>query len=231
MPITIRRRTSLRRDVAAAGAATLDVAIYEDVEADRCATTQALAIVVASSLAAGLGARGIGGSNPANVAFFTVVALMAWAAWAVVTYQVGVRILPGPQTHADVGELLRTIGFATTSGAVPHLRPVAGHDHPRLRRHRGVDALGHDRGRAAGTGLHEPTTRGGRVRSGVDVGDRVCARAWLLLRAARVMSTGPVWHDPGRLMNPVVRPWQPGIGPLCLIFLDQDAKLAGAVDR
>ena len=106
-------RTCLRRLI---GAATLDVAIYEEVEADRGATPQALAIVVASSLAAGLGARGFGGSNPANVAFFTVVALMAWAAWAVVTYQVGVRIVPGPQTHADVGELLRTIGFATTPG-------------------------------------------------------------------------------------------------------------------
>jgi hypothetical protein len=48
--------------------------------------------------------------------FFGVLALMAWGAWALLTYQIGVRILPEPQTRADVGELLRTIGFASTPG-------------------------------------------------------------------------------------------------------------------
>ncbi len=40
------------------GALALDVAIYEEVEGDRGATTQAFAVVVLSSLAAGIGARG-----------------------------------------------------------------------------------------------------------------------------------------------------------------------------
>ena len=40
------------------GAISLDAAIYEEVEADRGATGQALTIVVMSSLAAGVGARG-----------------------------------------------------------------------------------------------------------------------------------------------------------------------------
>ena len=105
--------TILRRLI---GAATLDVAIYEEVEADRRATAQALMIVLVSSLAAGLGTRGFRGIGPTDVAFFSVVSLMAWAAWALVTYEVGVRIMPGPQTRSDVGELLRTTGFAATPG-------------------------------------------------------------------------------------------------------------------
>ena len=98
------------------GAAALDAAIYEEVEADRGATTQAMTVVVLSSLAAGVGSHVLSGTTVANVTFFTVVALMAWAAWALVTFEIGARLLPEPQTQADVGELLRTIGFAATPG-------------------------------------------------------------------------------------------------------------------
>jgi hypothetical protein len=112
MTTTITIRTFLRRLI---GAATLDVATYEEVEADRGATAQAGAIVVLSSLAAGIGMRGFGG-GAASMTFFGALALMAWGAWALLTYQIGVRILPEPQTRADVGELLRTIGFASTPG-------------------------------------------------------------------------------------------------------------------
>ena len=37
--------------------------IYEEVEADRAATGQALLVVVLSSVAAGIGARGLGGGS------------------------------------------------------------------------------------------------------------------------------------------------------------------------
>ena len=37
-------------------------------------------------------------------------------AWAALTYLIGTRFLPEPQTRADVGELLRTIGFASAPG-------------------------------------------------------------------------------------------------------------------
>ena len=108
-----RRRTFLGRLV---GAATLNVEVYEEIEADRTATIQSLVIVLASSLAAGVGASGFAAGNPASAGVFSVIALVTWAAWAVMTYQIGVRVLPGPRTQADVGELLRTIGFATTPG-------------------------------------------------------------------------------------------------------------------
>jgi hypothetical protein len=100
------------------GAAALDIAIYEEVEADRTATGQALFVVLLSSLAAGIGARGLGGGSFQSIVFISVVALMLWAAWALVTFEIGARLIPEPQTRADVGELLRTIGFAATPGLI-----------------------------------------------------------------------------------------------------------------
>src|SRR5690348_3854619 len=96
------------------GAAALDSAVYEEIEADQGATAQALAVVLLSSLAAGIGARGLGGGSIQSIVFISILALMAWAAWALVTFEIGVRLMPEPQTRSDVGELLRTIGFATT---------------------------------------------------------------------------------------------------------------------
>ena len=102
------------------GAAMLDASTYEDVEADSTATPQALAVIVLSSLAAGIGARGPSGSAE-TVAFFAtavVIALLMWAAFALLTFEVGARILPGRDTQVDVGELLRTLGFAATPGLI-----------------------------------------------------------------------------------------------------------------
>lgn len=107
------------------GAAALDIAIYEEVEADRGATAQAFAVVVLSSVAGGIGASGLTG-GAVNIAFMSMVALLAWAGWALVTYTVGVYLLPEPQTHADVGELMRTIGFATAPGCLRVLGVLPG---------------------------------------------------------------------------------------------------------
>jgi hypothetical protein len=113
MPGTTAPNTFVQRLI---GAMALDAAIYEEVEADRGATLQAGTVVILSSLAAGFGARGLGGTNVPNIAFVSIVSLLAWAAWALVTYEVGVHLLAEPQTRSDVGELLRTIGFASTPG-------------------------------------------------------------------------------------------------------------------
>ncbi|HZP48724.1 MAG TPA: hypothetical protein VFB07_09335 [Vicinamibacterales bacterium] len=98
------------------GAISLDPPIYEEVEADRSANGQALAVVLLSSLATGIGARGFGEVTLGAVLFFTMVAILGWMAWALVAFEVGYRVMPQPQTRADVGELLRTTGFATTPG-------------------------------------------------------------------------------------------------------------------
>jgi ABC-type transport system involved in cytochrome c biogenesis permease subunit len=91
MATTTATNTFLQRLI---GAASLDAAIYEEVESDRSATGQALMVIVLSSLAAGVGARGLGGATVPNAVFFAVVALMAWGAWALLTLQIGSRILP-----------------------------------------------------------------------------------------------------------------------------------------
>jgi hypothetical protein len=102
------------------GAAMLDVATFEEVEADRSATPQALAIVVFSSLAAAIGARGSssGAVTFASLAAAGAIALTSWAAFALVTFEIGARILPSAETRVDVGELLRTLGFAATPGLI-----------------------------------------------------------------------------------------------------------------
>jgi hypothetical protein len=96
------------------GAARLDVAIYEEVEADTNATGQALLVVVLSSVAAGLSFVTLNGIR--GVILGTLSAIVGWIIWAGITYLVGTKLLPEPQTQSDMGELLRTIGFAMSPG-------------------------------------------------------------------------------------------------------------------
>ncbi len=98
-------------------AARLDVALYEEVEADRSALGQALAVVALSSLAAGIGSIGRFGSVN-HIVLVILGALGGWFVWAVLVYWIGARLLPEPQTRSDLGELLRTIGFATAPGLI-----------------------------------------------------------------------------------------------------------------
>ncbi|MEJ2727661.1 MAG: YIP1 family protein [Deltaproteobacteria bacterium] len=95
-------------------AAKLDVAVYEEVEADTGAMWQAMSVVILSSVAAGIGTIRITGIN--GLILGTIVALLGWFIWAFLTYYIGTRLLPEPQTKADYGELLRTIGFSSSPG-------------------------------------------------------------------------------------------------------------------
>ncbi len=97
-------------------AAKLDVQLYEEVEADKGALGQAMAVVVLASIAGGIGSGRLGGLT----GFFigTVGALIGWFIWAALTYFIGTRILPEPTTRADVGELLRTTGFSSSPGLI-----------------------------------------------------------------------------------------------------------------
>ena len=122
MATTIRANTFLQRLI---GAAALDTAIYEEVEADPAATAQAMGVVVLSSIAMGIGARGLGGGT-ATIAIFGVIALVTWAAWALLMFEVGARLLPGRQTRSNPYELLRTTGFAATPGFAAVLASVPG---------------------------------------------------------------------------------------------------------
>jgi hypothetical protein len=67
-------------------------------------------------VAAGIGGWAAGGAR--GFAAHLLAALFAWVAWALVIWVVGTRILPSPQTQSDLGELLRTIGFASSPGVL-----------------------------------------------------------------------------------------------------------------
>lgn len=100
----------------AMGAAVLDASVYEGIEADPRATRQALAVVLLSSVAAGLGAGGWAGPGWEVLVSFGVLALITWVSWAVLILHVGGRYFREPQTEVDLGELLRTVGFAAAPG-------------------------------------------------------------------------------------------------------------------
>jgi len=97
-------------------AAKLDPTLYEEVEADQHAMPQAVGVVVLSGVAAGIGAWGIGGA-PA-LAISTVGAVGGWFVWALLTYVIGAKFFPEPQTRSDLSEMLRTIGFASSPGFI-----------------------------------------------------------------------------------------------------------------
>ncbi len=97
-------------------AACLDPDLYEEVEADRDSLGQAALLVVLSSVAAGIGVTGMAG--PAALVFASVAALLGWVLWAALIYFIGARLLPEPQTRTDLGELLRTVGFASAPGVL-----------------------------------------------------------------------------------------------------------------
>ncbi len=97
-------------------AAKLDVQLYEEVEKDQTAMTQAMTVVLISSLAGGVGSLGVMGFWGLLVGL--VASLVGWFVWAFLTYFIGTKLLPEPQTKADLGELLRTIGFSSSPGVI-----------------------------------------------------------------------------------------------------------------
>ena len=105
-------------------AAKLDPQLYEEVEADKAALGQAMGVVVLASVAGGVGSGGLGGLS----GFFigTVGSLIGWFIWAGLTYLIGTRLLPEPETKADLGELLRTIGFSSSPGLIRVLGLIPG---------------------------------------------------------------------------------------------------------
>ncbi|MCJ7538646.1 MAG: hypothetical protein WBC36_16610 [Desulfobacterales bacterium] len=105
-------------------AAKLDINLYEEVEADKGAMGQAIGVVVLSSIAAGIGSVGTIGVK--GIIIGAITALIAWYVWAYMTYFIGAKILPEPQTKADHGELLRTIGFSSSPGLIRVLAIIPG---------------------------------------------------------------------------------------------------------
>jgi len=97
-------------------AAKLDPQLYEEVEADTTAMSQAVTVVVLSSIAAGIGSLLAGGV--VGLLGGTLLALAGWFIWSFTVYWIGAKLLPENQTEADYGQLLRTIGFSSSPGVL-----------------------------------------------------------------------------------------------------------------
>ncbi len=105
-------------------AAKLETALYEEVEADKTALGQAMLIVVLHGIAAGIGSYDELGTK--GLLLGTLGQLVSWFIWALITFLIGAKLLPERQTEADLGQLLRTIGFAASPGLLLVLGLVPG---------------------------------------------------------------------------------------------------------
>ena len=106
------------------GAAKLDTATYEEIEADGSATRQAMSVVVLVALATGIGSLGSGGLVGLFVGI--VLGVVGWAVWAGLTYFLGTTIFKTPETDANWGQLARTLGFAQSPGVLKVFAVIPG---------------------------------------------------------------------------------------------------------
>ena len=95
-------------------ASCFDTHIFEEVEADRSATKQALLVVAIVALSTGI----VSLSTYGLVGLFmgVLVGIFGWAIWAYIVYLIGTKLLGTSDTYADWGELARTVGFAQSPG-------------------------------------------------------------------------------------------------------------------
>ena len=111
--VTANRSTITSRMIRAS---MFDVHAYEEVEADKSATKQALTVVLIVALVGSLPSLV---SGDIRYLLFTFMASVSyWAVWAFITYFIGTKILPEQTTDADWGQLLRTTGFAQSPGVL-----------------------------------------------------------------------------------------------------------------
>lgn len=102
------------------GAAKLDVSVYEEVEHDHDATSQAATVVAIVAVCAAIGSSGEGVDG---IVSGLTGAFIGWAVWSAVTYWVGTKFFGGVATFE---EMLRTIGFAQSPGVIAILGVVPG---------------------------------------------------------------------------------------------------------
>jgi hypothetical protein len=60
----------------------------------------------------------VGTAGAEGIIWGTAGALLGWLIWAYLTYIIGTKLLPEPQTSATYSELLRTIGFSSAPGII-----------------------------------------------------------------------------------------------------------------
>jgi hypothetical protein len=100
----------------ALGAARLDAEAYESVERDEAATGTALAIVVLSAIASGIGnLRDAGILGLIGGVIFGVIGFVLYAG---IAFLIGGKLFATSETRVTLGQLLRTLGFAQAPGVL-----------------------------------------------------------------------------------------------------------------
>lgn len=109
------------------GVFKLSAHTFEEIENDPSATGQAALVVAVAALLIGLGA---GFTTEVGTAefFFTFISIAIWAfagwiVWSAITLFIGTRLLAG---QADMGEMLRVIGFASAPLALGIIPLIGG---------------------------------------------------------------------------------------------------------
>ena len=108
------------------GVLKLDANVYEEIEADENATSQAAIVVAVVAIVGGLIGGGIsaamGGSFVGSFLGQLLRAFIGWFIWSAVTYFVGTSLFGG---KSSIGEMLRVLGFAQAPGILGII-PVCG---------------------------------------------------------------------------------------------------------
>ena len=92
-----------------------EAALFEEVENDQSATTQALIIVAVAALSLGIGSLlltmlvGRGGSGVVGLVLGVINALVGWAVFSGVAYFIGTKFFHAEATWEEV---MRSLGFA-----------------------------------------------------------------------------------------------------------------------
>ena len=104
------------------GSALLKAGAYEEVEADKSATRQAMLVVILGAIATGFAfpslVTALSPTTPPIsleiMGYVSIImsAIVGWALLALIAYLIGTNLLPSTDTNADWGELARTLGFA-----------------------------------------------------------------------------------------------------------------------
>lgn len=103
------------------GALKLQPNTFEEVENDASATGQAATVVIAAAVSGGLvGLIWLGtlGFSSGLTGFILGLVLkpIGWVVGSWVLLMVGTKMMPGKNTQADLGQLLRVTGFASAPG-------------------------------------------------------------------------------------------------------------------
>ena len=96
------------------GALQLKPATFEEVENDAAATSQAAMVVVAAAIS-----RGLATVSYAGATWFVAAIILSLVGWVVGSWLVliiGTKVMPGKNTQADLGQVLRVMGFAQAPG-------------------------------------------------------------------------------------------------------------------